>query len=177
MGKVQYSEVWDLDVFFKGGSSSEELRAHLNGLTEKITSLEKTASKFNVPISGEEANDIAKLITDNKRNEWLRVTGNEYQITGQVQALADSGVVVIALREGTTHGHLAIAMPMPPKIKLETFPGHGPMVRDGNVHLSNNGKRKPSGWGAVRASYAFDKYTSPDQSPRWYVWRHSQQMP
>jgi len=62
MQKIQYSEVWDLDVFFLGGSSSEELRAHLNGLTEKITSLEEEAMKFSVPISVEEANDISKLI-------------------------------------------------------------------------------------------------------------------
>ena len=62
MQKVQYSEVWDLDVFFKGGSNSAELRAHLDEIAKRMNSLEETASKFNVPISVESADDIANVI-------------------------------------------------------------------------------------------------------------------
>jgi oligoendopeptidase F len=62
MNKVKYSEVWDLDVFFKGGSDSEELRTHLNGVDELLNSLEIEAVEFNVPESVEAANDIVNLI-------------------------------------------------------------------------------------------------------------------
>ena len=56
LSTVKYSEVWDLDVFFKGGSSSTELREHLNDLVEKLNSLENEALEFEVPTSVEAAN-------------------------------------------------------------------------------------------------------------------------
>ena len=62
MTKVKYSEVWDLEVFFKGGSDSEELRTHLNGVDELLNSLEKEAVEFSVPTSADAANDIVNLI-------------------------------------------------------------------------------------------------------------------
>lgn len=62
MVTVKYSETWDLDVFFKGGSSSTELREHLNNLVGKLTSLENEALKFGVPTSEENASDVADLI-------------------------------------------------------------------------------------------------------------------
>ena len=62
MNKVKYSEVWDLDVFFEGGSDSEELRTHLNGVDELLNALEKEAVEFNVAASVEAANDIVNII-------------------------------------------------------------------------------------------------------------------
>ncbi|MFD1927821.1 M3 family oligoendopeptidase [Sporosarcina siberiensis] len=58
MTKVNYSEVWDLDVFFEGGSNSEELRLHLNNLKAKITALQNTTAQFDTPTS---ANDDSKV--------------------------------------------------------------------------------------------------------------------
>lgn len=57
-----YAEVWDLDVFFKGGSSSPELRAHLDILKTKLESFEEQLSSFSVPQSGSEAEKIVSII-------------------------------------------------------------------------------------------------------------------
>ncbi len=57
-----YAEVWDLDVFFKGGSSSPELRAHLDTLKTKLESFEEQLSSFSVPQSGSEAEKIVSII-------------------------------------------------------------------------------------------------------------------
>ncbi len=57
-----YSDVWDLDVFFKGGSDSEELRTHVDALLNKIDSLESSANRFQVPSSVEQVKDITGII-------------------------------------------------------------------------------------------------------------------
>ena len=57
-----YAEVWDLDVFFKGGSSSPELRTHLDTLKTKLESFEEQLSSFSVPESGSEAEKIVSII-------------------------------------------------------------------------------------------------------------------
>jgi len=62
MKQKTYSEVWDLDVFFKGGSGSTELRTHLNSVKEKLDSLEETASEFVIPQSAGASKEIANLI-------------------------------------------------------------------------------------------------------------------
>ncbi len=62
MTQKTYSEVWDLDVFFKGGSESQELRTHLDSVKSKIESLEETTNLFQVPLSADVANDVAILI-------------------------------------------------------------------------------------------------------------------
>ncbi|MGE6489298.1 M3 family oligoendopeptidase [Paenisporosarcina sp. NPDC076898] len=62
-----YSEVWDLDVFFKGGSSSPELREHLNALTEKLDAFEKTLSTFEVPTGDSDAAKISSIIEETKQ--------------------------------------------------------------------------------------------------------------
>ena len=41
MTTVKYPEVWDLDVFFPGGSSSPELKAHIENLTTLFESLKE----------------------------------------------------------------------------------------------------------------------------------------
>jgi oligoendopeptidase F len=62
-----YSEVWDLDVFFKGGSSSPELRSHLDLLKKELDSFEKMLSAFEVPQSGSDAEKIAFIIEETKQ--------------------------------------------------------------------------------------------------------------
>ena len=62
VSQKNYSEVWDLDVFFKGGSSSPELRSHLDNVSKQIDSLEGEAKKFTVPTSVDAANEMANLI-------------------------------------------------------------------------------------------------------------------
>ena len=62
MTQASYSEVWDLDVFFKGGSDSTELRTHLDGVKEKISGAENELSKFEVPESVSAAKEVANLI-------------------------------------------------------------------------------------------------------------------
>ena len=62
-----YAEVWDLDVFFKGGSSSPELREHLNALIVKLDSFEQTLSTFEVPKSESDADKIASIIEETKQ--------------------------------------------------------------------------------------------------------------
>lgn len=62
MTKISYSEVWDLDVFFEGGSSSTELQIHLDSVKEKIDTLEEALQKFNVPQSVECSGEIVNLI-------------------------------------------------------------------------------------------------------------------
>ena len=62
MTQKMYSEVWDLDVFFKGGSGSQELRTHLDNLKESLSSLEETASAFLVPKSADVAKEVSILI-------------------------------------------------------------------------------------------------------------------
>ncbi len=62
-----YAEVWDLDIFFKGGSLSPELREHLETLTIKLDEFEQTLSTFDVPQSASEANNIVLLIEKTKQ--------------------------------------------------------------------------------------------------------------
>lgn len=62
MAATSYSEVWDLDVFFKGGSSSLELRAHLDRIAEKISLLEETEKNYQTPTSVEQADGIVNMI-------------------------------------------------------------------------------------------------------------------
>lgn len=62
MTQASYSEVWDLDVFFKGGSNSTELRTHLNGIKKKISAAENELSNFVIPQSVNAANEVASLI-------------------------------------------------------------------------------------------------------------------
>ena len=67
MTQKTYSEVWDLDVFFKGGSESQELRTHLDDVERKVGSLEETASAFQVPQSATAAKEVVNLIDSIKR--------------------------------------------------------------------------------------------------------------
>ena len=62
MTQKVYSEVWDLDVFFKGGSESQELREHLDEVAKKMSALEEKAAAFQTPRSAAEAGEVATMI-------------------------------------------------------------------------------------------------------------------
>ncbi|MCG3086948.1 M3 family oligoendopeptidase [Sporosarcina sp. MB25] len=64
--KLAYSQVWDLDVFFKGGSESEELRSHLDEASNKISVLEKSIEAFQTPNSKEDADRVLQLLEEVK---------------------------------------------------------------------------------------------------------------
>ncbi len=51
MEKVTYPQQWDLDVFFNGGSSSPELKKHLEEYTQKTKAFEKNVKNFETPRS------------------------------------------------------------------------------------------------------------------------------
>jgi oligoendopeptidase F len=59
-----YPEVWDLDVFFPGGSESPQLREHLNLITPKIVTFEEKVQQFQVPNSIEDQEKIARIIEE-----------------------------------------------------------------------------------------------------------------
>ncbi|MCG7345738.1 M3 family oligoendopeptidase [Sporosarcina sp. ACRSL] len=73
-----YSQVWDLDVFFKGGSGSEELRSHLDSVKEQIGELENLASAAQTPTTKEEADRILHII------EEITNTGKNLRQAGAV---------------------------------------------------------------------------------------------
>lgn len=56
MSTHTYSLNWDLDVFFKGGSDSEDFRKHLSLLADKLEQFEKHVSNWGIP---ENENDVA----------------------------------------------------------------------------------------------------------------------
>jgi oligoendopeptidase F len=64
MTKVMYPEVWDLDVFFPGGSESIELREYLNELSPMLARFEEKVGNFQVPTSVVDAAVIADIIAD-----------------------------------------------------------------------------------------------------------------
>lgn len=57
-----YSEVWDLDVFFKGGSQSHELEQHLEKVKDQIAALENRAADFRRPTKVEDAKEVYDLL-------------------------------------------------------------------------------------------------------------------
>jgi len=78
MTKTMYPEVWDLDVFFKGGSESSQLREHLDATANLLKELRNTIEQFNVPASIEQAEEVAALI------EKLKNTAMNLQEAGAV---------------------------------------------------------------------------------------------
>ncbi|MGD7023194.1 M3 family oligoendopeptidase [Rossellomorea vietnamensis] len=63
---MTYSDVWDLDVFFEGGSSSPQLRNHLETLDEKKAEFAKKEKEFKAPQSKEDSVHVASLIEEAK---------------------------------------------------------------------------------------------------------------
>ncbi|EDL65234.1 M3 family oligoendopeptidase [Bacillus sp. SG-1] len=63
---MTYSDVWDLDVFFEGGSSSPQLREHLDTLDKKKAEFAKKEKTFQAPQSIEDSIQVANLIEEAK---------------------------------------------------------------------------------------------------------------
>lgn len=57
-----YVDTWDLDVFFEGGSTSPELREHLNVTREKIAEMKMAVDKFATPTSADDADEVVSLL-------------------------------------------------------------------------------------------------------------------
>ena len=66
MTTVKYPEVWDLDVFFPGGSSSPELKAHIENLTTLFESLKENVTKLEVPTSKEASVEVLNILENMK---------------------------------------------------------------------------------------------------------------
>ncbi|WP_313893679.1 M3 family oligoendopeptidase [Psychrobacillus sp.] len=66
MTKSLYPIVWDLNVFFKGGSDSLELRNHLDGVKEKLAEFEAKLNDFSVPISVKDVHKIENILNELK---------------------------------------------------------------------------------------------------------------
>jgi oligoendopeptidase F len=63
---MTYSDVWDLDVFFEGGSSSPQLREHLNTLEKKKAEFAEKEKAFQAPGSKDDSSHVSNLIEDAK---------------------------------------------------------------------------------------------------------------
>ncbi|QVY60425.1 M3 family oligoendopeptidase [Cytobacillus gottheilii] len=57
-----YSEVWDLDVFFKGGSESEEFTAHLNETEEQIEQFKQSLQGWEPSNEASESSQLIELL-------------------------------------------------------------------------------------------------------------------
>ncbi|WP_435367720.1 M3 family oligoendopeptidase [Mesobacillus subterraneus] len=58
----RYSEVWDLEVFFQGGSESPEFASHLQSAQEAISSFKKEVGNWNPNDQVSEGNRLASLV-------------------------------------------------------------------------------------------------------------------
>ncbi|WP_339253993.1 M3 family oligoendopeptidase [Sporosarcina sp. FSL W8-0480] len=76
--KEEYSQVWDLDVFFKGGSDSEELRQHLDAVKVQIGTLEELAKTTETPVSKNDAAQVLNVL------EEITNTGKNLREAGAV---------------------------------------------------------------------------------------------
>lgn len=57
-----YPQVWDLDVFFPGGSASPELKAHIENLKPKFEGLKQQVDRLAVPTSTEAAPEVLEIL-------------------------------------------------------------------------------------------------------------------
>lgn len=62
MVNVKYPEVWDLDVFFPGGSASPQLIEHIESLSPKLEVLKEKVDKFEVPQTSDAALEIQSIL-------------------------------------------------------------------------------------------------------------------
>ncbi|MFD2444900.1 M3 family oligoendopeptidase [Bacillus sp. CGMCC 1.16607] len=67
MTKTMYPEVWDLDVFFPGGSESPQLRNHLDSIIPELISFEEKVKQFQVPQAITESTNLAKIMDEINR--------------------------------------------------------------------------------------------------------------
>ena len=64
MATVKHPEVWDLDVFFKGGSESPEFHQFLNDLLGKVESAVTKIQALAVQVSASELRDVLNQFTN-----------------------------------------------------------------------------------------------------------------
>ncbi|PLR78069.1 oligoendopeptidase [Bacillus sp. V3-13] len=62
MTTSKYSEVWDLDVFFKGGSDSDEFTAHLGKTAEHISHFHERVKLWSPVTSSADSKELTELI-------------------------------------------------------------------------------------------------------------------
>src|SRR5690606_26926399 len=62
MTATAYSSVWDLDVFFKGGSNSAEFQQHLQITRKHIDSFSNVIHKWEPSNSAADAAEISEII-------------------------------------------------------------------------------------------------------------------
>ncbi|HLO11366.1 MAG TPA: M3 family oligoendopeptidase [Pseudoneobacillus sp.] len=62
MTKTMYPEVWDLDVFFPGGSQSPQLRDHLDSIKPTVAEFVGKVEKFQVPQTIQDAKSIVQIL-------------------------------------------------------------------------------------------------------------------
>src|SRR5690606_15981632 len=76
MSTTTYPVTWDLETFFRGGSESEELRAHLDEGAEKVRGYAKAVADFSTPETADAAEKIVALIEETKNTSaHLREAG------------------------------------------------------------------------------------------------------
>ncbi|WP_066063995.1 M3 family oligoendopeptidase [Neobacillus soli] len=64
MTTTTYSDVWDLEVFFKGGSDSSELQEHLNKTEELIKHFEAKVNNWTIANTLEDSKYLKELLAD-----------------------------------------------------------------------------------------------------------------
>lgn len=62
MTKTLYPEIWDLDVFFPGGSQSKEFQDFINAIPEKVAALTEHVQTLQVPTSASDAKVLADTL-------------------------------------------------------------------------------------------------------------------
>lgn len=66
MSSITYPQQWDLEVFFKGGSSSPEFKKHLTEYAQKTEEFNEKVQRFTAPSSVEQLAETKELIEEAK---------------------------------------------------------------------------------------------------------------
>lgn len=73
MSSVNYPEVWDLDVFFPGGSTSPQLKEHIENLSPKFDILKEKVAAFDVAEAPNAALEVLSIL-ENIRETMMHVS-------------------------------------------------------------------------------------------------------
>src|SRR5690625_1501569 len=100
MSTATYPQVWDLDVFFKGGSDSPELRKHLDETKEQLATYAEKLKSFQTPTPANDADLGVKLIEESSNiSQNIRQAG---ALISCLEAADMSDVKASALRSEVT---------------------------------------------------------------------------